>query len=1325
MHRRRSFLAAPLAAPLVAALAISALTISRPAHAATGPTNPGFEQGLDGWTVVRGDAFSAASVTEQSSYWDRVDYGQSQLWHIVGGHDTTGTLESESFRLGDDGKLDALIGGTASNQCRLAVVNEAGAELGSLSSDGGEQYRRKSLDLSAHVGQVVSVRLIDESSECHLNVDDINVAPTPSLHSHVEPALFNHDFELADLHPQVIRGWTPTGEAFGPRSLVHDTTAGNGGPFNHSGHYHLWGFAAAGDDATGQLRSSVFTVSGNGYLDFLISGGRSEALSVTLHLASDGSELLRATGTDSEAYQRRLWDIRPWLGKEVYLQVTDDATGSWGHINLDDINAPSRWNDERIAHWSFDEGTGDVTLEEASGSADAVNYHLLEGSHQPPRAPLWRSDGIRGASLLFDGYSTWLERPASATPVPTKELTVDTWLAPRNWEHGDEGRLSAIVAQADREAKEGYLFGTYRHGAWGLEFGTGDAWHQLLSDQLLPLNEWSHITATYDSATGDINLYLNGRLSAHSHIDPGQEIRPHNGPLMVGRQEHGTWLYGFRLNMFSGVLDELTVSGEVMIAESVARHHEADIAALGGNLPTADVAISREELQADSERPQFHAAPPGHWQNEPSGPLWYDGQYHVFYQSNPRGPYWNHIRWGHLVSTDMVHWRDAADAVIPERHGNDPDGAWAGGSAIAGDGTPVIFYTAGDDRESPNQRIAMARSTVAIDGDRDLNSWEKGSIVVNQEAGQGIPGEFRDPFVFRDGNTWFMLVTSGIEGEGGTALVYSTTDPSLASGWTYRGPLFVGDYSAYPEAGRVWELPNLLPLGNGKWVFIINPAKMSRDEYQSRTTRYWIGSWDPAAARFTPDHLEPRLLDIGGHFTGPAGFVTPDGRSVLFSLAQGRRTAQIDAKSGWAHNMGLPIELSLGADGDLQYQPISELNALRQNPIVDLVDASMDEANAALAEFASDSYEVEVVLSSEEANEIGLSVRRTPDDAERTRIYYKRSEQEFTVDRTASTLNPDLEKGFHLARVPVDGGFTLRVFVDRSLIEAYLDGRQSITTRAYPTRSDAMGLQVWANDKASTVRVERLRVWPMTSAYERRSVTGVSLSGGSAQIQVGQPLHLSALIEPIEAADKFITWSSSDPKVATVVNGRIEGIAPGTATITAITRDGGHSATHEITVIPEAEHGDLPNHDFESGDLSGWTVEGDAFTDADVTSAISWGWGGSFLPSGSLHVWGAASGGDEQTGSLRSKTVILGGNGQIDFLIGGGNDPYRLRLEVVEADTGQVIGFRTGGNQEGYSRQTIDASAFLGHRVYVRIVDSATGGWGHLNVDDINVPVEG
>ncbi|QYR22368.1 GH32 C-terminal domain-containing protein [Paenibacillus sp. sptzw28] len=1332
---------------LVFILVTAIIQIQSPApyvHAAPGTiTNPSFETGdLSGWTTVSGSAFSSGDVAVDSDYWNKQSFGQHNFWHIWGGrgdNSKVGVLKSEAFTLGGSGQIDFLIGGNSDiDSLYVALVrNSDGAELMKATANNSDTYSPVNWNASAYAGTVVYIKVVDNSTTGHINLDDVNVPQSASLNRHVEPALYNHDFEQSDLFPAEIKGWiNVSGDAFTPGSLVHETEYSQGGKFNQAGTYHLWGFKDGGDSQVGVLKSSTFTLGGNGGIDFLINGGRdSNNLYVALVRESDGAELFKETGRNSEAYQKVFWDASAYIGQDLYIKIVDNSTGGWGHIGVDDFNVVnSKFAGGLIGHWKLDEGTGTNAAEAVTGTTDPVSYYLNTGVYQPSRNPLWRSDGISGGALLFDGYSTWVKRPADKIPTPSKAITVEAWVAPRNFEHGDEGRLSAIVNQYNREAKEGFILGNYRHGTWGFQFGTGDNWREIMSDSLLPLDEWSYVAATYESASGVASLYLNGKRVASANFPAGQTIAPSATDLLIGKNSQGFWLYGFNLNAFSGLIDEVKIRNQALGAAEVQSAYHNYISALsGGNLPTADNRIDRTVLADDSQRPQFHAEPPASWQNEPGGPIYFNGQYHVFYQSNPRGPFWNHIRWGHLVSSDMVHWRDAKDAVIPGKNDVDPDGAWAGGSVLDGNGVPVIFYTAGDDRRTPGQRINIARSTYPKDGDNDLNRWDKSpKVIVDQQPGQGIMGEFRDPFVFKDGNTWFMLVTSGKKDSGGndvggTALVYSTTDPTLEGGWTYRGEMYAGDYAAYPETGRVWELPILRPLGtSGKYIFLINPAKMSRQEYQSRYTYYWIGTWNPETARFTPDNDAPQLLDVGEHFTGPAAMVTPDGRTVIYSIAQGRRTASMDYNAGYAHNFGLPLSVYLRPDGKLGMEPVSELQSLRGAQLVDITsDTTFAAANTALSGVNSDMYEIEAEIDPGAANEVGFSLRRSPGAEEETVIYYKKSSKEFFVNRTKSSLNPDVEKWYQGGITDIGSeNIKLRIYVDRSMVEAYLNGLKSLTTRAYPSRSDAKGLQLWANDSSHTVVVKSLKVWAMNSAYPAVSPTGVSVTPSAKEIIAGDSELLTAIVSPSGASDKDVIWTSGNTSVATVVNGRVTAKAAGTATITAKTRVGGLIGSSTITVVPEPAHGELVNHDFDDN-LSGWTIlSGDAFSNLDVTTANDWGWGGPFNQNGNSHLWGVKDGTDAQTGSMRSQKFILGGNGQIDFLIGGGNNYYDLYAALVRSSDGKELFRATGGDREAYSRMYWDASDYIGTECYIKIIDNATGGWGHLNVDDVNVPTQ-
>ncbi|MGO4273604.1 hypothetical protein AB4Z22_27850, partial [Paenibacillus sp. TAF58] len=96
-----------------------------------------------------------------------------------------------------------------------------------------------------------------------------------------------------------------------------------------------------GDAAVGTIKSSTFTVGGSGKIDFLIGGGNSISnLYVALVRASDGVELMKSTGTNSETYSKVFWDASAYLNTPCYIKIVDNNTGGWGHINVDDINVP-------------------------------------------------------------------------------------------------------------------------------------------------------------------------------------------------------------------------------------------------------------------------------------------------------------------------------------------------------------------------------------------------------------------------------------------------------------------------------------------------------------------------------------------------------------------------------------------------------------------------------------------------------------------------------------------------------------------------------------------------------------------------------------------------------------------------------------------------------------------------------------------------------------------------------------------------------------------------------------------------------------------------
>ncbi|MDQ2998687.1 MAG: glycoside hydrolase family 32 protein, partial [Chloroflexota bacterium] len=248
----------------------------------------------------------------------------------------------------------------------------------------------------------------------------------------------------------------------------------------------------------------------------------------------------------------------------------------------------------------------------------------------------------------------------------------------------------------------------------------------------------------------------------------------------------------------------------------------------------------RQRLAGDPQRPGYHFLPPSNWMNDPNGVSQWDGQYHLFYQSNPLAARWGPIHWGHAASDDLVHWADLPIALAPTPGGPDADGCWSG-CIVDNGGVPTMLYTGLRGRA---QRPCLATS------DDGLLSWHKhpGNPVIAEPPADVDQGDFRDHCVWQAGDDWYQVIGSKIDGVGGAALLYRSRD---LIEWEYLHPLCVGDQAA---TGTIWECPDFFPLGD-KHVLLISPIPL-------RKTLYLVGTY--ADHRFTPERTG--VLDAGGHY---------------------------------------------------------------------------------------------------------------------------------------------------------------------------------------------------------------------------------------------------------------------------------------------------------------------------------------------------------------------------------------------------------------------------------------------------------------------------
>ncbi|QLH78307.1 glycoside hydrolase family 32 protein [Halosimplex rubrum] len=473
-----------------------------------------------------------------------------------------------------------------------------------------------------------------------------------------------------------------------------------------------------------------------------------------------------------------------------------------------------------------------------------------------------------------------------------------------------------------------------------------------------------------------------------------------------------------------------------------------------------EFARRRREFRTDRYRPDYHFVPPGGLLHDPNGACYWNGRYHLFYQFWPpdvsTDRSWSEaMHWGHAVSEDLVHWRDLPVALSPED--GPEDGCYSGQALVEDDRVLVMYFG------------TEAGNCVAAADDEYLTDFERSAdnpvVPIDEEA----PYEVFDPCLWREGDTYHSL--SGWKRDGRTSeFHFSSTD---LSEWEYRGTLVKDGFHTDPEEDGA--VPNFFEL-DGSHVLLF----FSHD----RGPQYYVGDYHGGTDFDIRSHgrLNSGPVDHG-NLHAPSVLHAEDRSVAFFNVVEGRRDWRADPGEGWAGVVSLPRALSLDGD-DLRVEPVEELTALRTNHRrVDDRPLAADE-EWVVPDIGGASLELRAEVDVGDAAEVGLSVLRSPDGDEATSVTYWADADALGIELGRSSENPAAR-----SRPPEVGSLSLadderldlRVFVDRSIVEVFANGRRTLTTRVYPARDDSVGLSLSARRGAA--HLESLDVWDMESIW--------------------------------------------------------------------------------------------------------------------------------------------------------------------------------------------------------------------------------------------------
>jgi len=478
--------------------------------------------------------------------------------------------------------------------------------------------------------------------------------------------------------------------------------------------------------------------------------------------------------------------------------------------------------------------------------------------------------------------------------------------------------------------------------------------------------------------------------------------------------------------------------------------------------------------QNDLFRPQYHFTPPQGWMNDPNGLVFYQGEYHLFYQHK------RPLHWGHAVSRDLVHWQHLPIALAPDELGDIFSGSvvvdWNNTSGLFGRGSGLVAIFTHHTERSQSQSLAFSR-----DNGRTWIKYSGNPVLVSPEP------DFRDPKVFWHEPTrrWIMVLATGR-----SVSFYTSTNLRM---WT-----FTSRFGLEGLPG-VWECPDLfvLPMDGDpnrtRWVLNVSSTMPTHVRGGAASMHYFVGDLD--GARFHPDD-GPLPTSYGADDYAAVSWSDiprTDGRRIWLGWMSHWNYANRVPTDSWQGVMTLPrsLELRSQAQGTrLVQQPLRELEALRRETHTwhdqTIASGHPPAGGKVLAELEADACEIiaefEVAERKTQASEFGLRVR--VGEHHETRIGYMAEDQTLFVDRTRSGAT-DFHPGFptrHAAPLgSSDGRLKLHVFVDRCSVEVFgNDGAVYLADLIFPDRR-AQKLEVYADGgivTLSSLQFHRLKsIW--------------------------------------------------------------------------------------------------------------------------------------------------------------------------------------------------------------------------------------------------------
>lgn len=445
-----------------------------------------------------------------------------------------------------------------------------------------------------------------------------------------------------------------------------------------------------------------------------------------------------------------------------------------------------------------------------------------------------------------------------------------------------------------------------------------------------------------------------------------------------------------------------------------------------------------QNLIPKGQKPTFHVCAPIGWINDPNGFSIYKEEYHLFYQYYPYGTKWGPMHWGHSKTRDFIRWEQLPAALAPDS-AYDIQGCFSG-SAITHEGEHILMYTGvREEEQEDGSKLCCQIQCIAVGDGVNYEKLMCNPVIKSDLLPEGSSREdFRDPKIWREGDTFYAVIGSRSADNSGQIALFSSKD---LKEWEFLKII----EQCNNKYGLMWECPDFFEL-DGKQVLLVSPQDMLAEglEFHSgNCTMYLVGTYEKMGHHFLRE--EVAAIDYGLDFYAPQTLETSDGRRIMIAWMQSWDNHITPHEFAWSGMMTIPRELHI-INGRLYQLPVRELEQYYHNT----VSYEGVTVNGPLELGKVRGREIDMTIEVEEGYYSRFRIHVAGNDKYNSLISYNLDANTLTFDRNYSELRRDTLYKRKMYVRNQEGKIKLRVVMDKYSVEIFVnDGEQAMTSLIY------------------------------------------------------------------------------------------------------------------------------------------------------------------------------------------------------------------------------------------------------------------------------------